>query len=85
MAEISIPLLLAFLFASFATAVLHGAIGMAGGVVMAALGQAFFRKGSDIGHFRLAENLYALVGESIEKASQRQTGTVHFWIGDGFL
>lgn len=37
MADISIPLLVIILFASFATAVLHGAIGMAGGVIMAAM------------------------------------------------
>ena len=35
-AELSLPLLAVILFASFATAVLHGAIGMAGGVIMAA-------------------------------------------------
>lgn len=37
MADLSIPLLVIILFASFATAVLHGAIGMAGGVIMAAM------------------------------------------------
>ena len=37
MADFSIPLLVIILFASFATAVLHGAIGMAGGVIMAAM------------------------------------------------
>jgi len=37
MADISIPLLVIILFASFATAVLHGAIGIAGGVIMAAM------------------------------------------------
>ncbi len=37
MADISIPMLVIILFASFATAVLHGAIGMAGGVIMAAM------------------------------------------------
>ena len=36
-ADISLPLLAFVLFASFATAVLHGAIGMAGGVIMAAI------------------------------------------------
>jgi uncharacterized membrane protein YfcA len=36
-AELSLPLLAALLLASFATAVLHGAIGMAGGVIMAAI------------------------------------------------
>jgi len=36
-AELSLPLLAAILFASFASAVLHGAIGMAGGVIMAAI------------------------------------------------
>ncbi len=36
-ADLSLPLLAFVLFASFATAVLHGAIGMAGGVIMAAL------------------------------------------------
>lgn len=36
-AEFSLPLLAAILFASFLTAVLHGAIGMAGGVIMAAI------------------------------------------------
>jgi uncharacterized membrane protein YfcA len=36
-ADLSLPLLAFILFASFATAVLHGAIGMAGGVIMAAI------------------------------------------------
>ena len=36
-AELSLPLLAAILLASFATAILHGAIGMAGGVIMAAI------------------------------------------------
>jgi len=36
-ADISPPLLALILFASFVTAVLHGAIGMAGGVIMAAI------------------------------------------------
>ena len=36
-ADLSLSLLAAILFASFATAVLHGAIGMAGGVIMAAI------------------------------------------------
>jgi len=36
-ADLSLPLLAAVLFASFVTAVLHGAIGMAGGVIMAAI------------------------------------------------
>jgi uncharacterized membrane protein YfcA len=36
-ADLSLPLLGLILFASFATAVLHGAIGMAGGVIMAAI------------------------------------------------
>ena len=36
-ADLSLPVLGAVLFASFATAVLHGAIGMAGGVIMAAI------------------------------------------------
>ncbi len=36
-ADLSLPLLALILFASFATAVLHGAIGMAGGVIMAAM------------------------------------------------
>jgi uncharacterized membrane protein YfcA len=36
-ADLSIPLLAIVLLASFATAVLHGAIGMAGGVIMAAM------------------------------------------------
>ena len=36
-ADLSLPLLGFVLFASFATAVLHGAIGMAGGVIMAAM------------------------------------------------
>jgi uncharacterized membrane protein YfcA len=37
MLDLSLPLLIIILFASFATAVLHGAIGMAGGVIMAAM------------------------------------------------
>ena len=37
MADFPLPLLAIILFASFATAVLHGAIGMAGGVIMAAI------------------------------------------------
>ncbi len=36
-AELSLPLLAIVLIASFASAVLHGAIGMAGGVIMAAI------------------------------------------------
>ncbi len=36
-ADLSLPLLAFILLASFATAVLHGAIGMAGGVIMAAI------------------------------------------------
>ena len=36
-AELSLPLLALILFASFGTAILHGAIGMAGGVIMAAI------------------------------------------------
>ena len=36
-ADLSLPLLALVLFASFATAVLHGSIGMAGGVIMAAI------------------------------------------------
>lgn len=36
-AELPLPLLAFILFASFVTAVLHGAIGMAGGVIMAAI------------------------------------------------
>jgi uncharacterized membrane protein YfcA len=36
-ADLSLPLLALILFASFVTAVLHGAIGMAGGVIMAAI------------------------------------------------
>ena len=36
-ADFSLPLLAALLLASFATGVLHGAIGMAGGVIMAAI------------------------------------------------
>ena len=36
-AEIAWPLLVLILFASFVTAILHGAIGMAGGVIMAAI------------------------------------------------
>jgi uncharacterized membrane protein YfcA len=36
-ADLSVPLLAAILIAAFATAILHGAIGMAGGVIMAAI------------------------------------------------
>jgi uncharacterized membrane protein YfcA len=36
-ADLSLPLLAALMLASFVTAVLHGAIGMAGGVIMAAI------------------------------------------------
>ena len=43
MADLSIPLLAFILFASFATAVLHGAIGIAGGVIMAITSWIFKR------------------------------------------